>query len=383
MKKIGLAVCNDSKNYGSQLQVLATIKKLESMGYDNEIIRYKKKLSLKFVCQTIPRLFNPYFISNKLKGRKKNKQINMDPEVSKNVAIRNKRFVKFAKEYFTNLSPVYNGWEELVKKSNKDYDYFMCGSDQLWLPSNLGSHFYTLEFVNLEKRKISYATSFGVSQIPWYQKRATKRYLERFDYLSNREISGSEIVESLIGKKSKVVCDPTLLLTKEEWDRILKPEKKEKEKYIFCYFLGDNVEHREKARELKEKTGCKIITIPFLDNYVEADKDFADVMLYDIDTKDFINYIRNAEYVLTDSFHGTIFSLLNEKKFITFNRFNSNSKNSRNTRIDSLFKLLDIKDRRYNGNIEMIFNDIDYKKVNKNLEKIKKESEEFLKNALK
>lgn len=383
MKKIGLAVCYDTKNFGSQLQVLATIKTLETMGYDTEIIRYNKKVSPKLVFQTIPRFFNPYFIDSKIKVMKKRNNINKDLEIKEKVSIRNERFIRFANENFVNVSEIYNGWRELVEKSNQKYDYFLCGSDQLWLPSNLGSHFYTLEFAKNDKRKIAYATSFGVKQIPWYQKRATKRYLKRFNFISNREISGSIIVEKLIGEKSKVVCDPTLLLTRDEWEKILPYEKKENEKYIFCYYLGTNKEHRKKALELKEKTGFKIVTIPFLDNYVEADKNFGDIQLFDIDTKDVVNYIRNAEYILTDSFHGSIFSIINGKKFLTFNRFNSNSKNSRNTRIDSLFELLDLKDRRYNGDIFNIFNDIDYKSVEKKLLKLRLESEKFLSNALK
>ena len=156
-----------------------------------------------------------------------------------------------------------------------------------------------------------------------------------------------------------------------------------KEKYIFCYFLGTNEEHRKKAIELKEKTGYKIVTIPFLDNYVKEDKNFGDIQLFDVDTKDVINYIRNSEYVLTDSFHGTIFSILNEKKFITFNRFNSERKNSRNTRIDSLFELLELKDRRYDGNIFNIERKIDYKTLDMKLEKLRSESKQFLEEALK
>ena len=383
MKKIGLAVCYDTKNYGSQLQVLATIKKLEMMGFESEIIRYKKKISIKLIQQTLPRFFNPYFIKSKLKGRKEKKLLNRDIEVKEKVLVRNKRFIEFANKHFNNISTIHNGWNELVKECDKNYDYLLCGSDQLWLPSNLGSHFYTLEFAKLQKRKIAYATSFGVNQIPWYQIASTKKYLKRFNYLSNREISGSEIVKKLIGEKSEVVCDPTLLLTKEEWEEILPPQKKKTEKYIFCYFLGTNEEHRKQANQLKKMTGYRIITIPFLDNYVEGDKNFGDIQLFDVDAQDFVNYIRNAEYVLTDSFHGTIFSILNEKKFMTFNRFKSNSKNSRNTRIDSLFKLLELSDRRYNESIETIFEEIDYNRVKKKLSKIKKDSEDYLEEALK
>lgn len=382
MKKVGLTVCYDTKNYGSQLQVLATITKIEQIGYKTEIIRYKKKISPYFIVQNCPRILNPFFVKAKVKRIIKNKKIKKDSSISNEICKRNKRFSKFADEKFKNLSRVYNGWNDL-KKSNNDYDEFLCGSDQLWLPNNLGSHFYTLEFVDNEKKKIAYATSFGVKSIPWYQKNRTKKYLNRFDFLSNREISGSKIVKELTGKESKVVCDPTLLLTAKEWEKIISHKKVEKEKYIFCYFLGTNKEHREAANKLKEITGFNIVTIPFLDNFVESDKAFGDKRLYDIDTIDFVNYIRNAEYVLTDSFHGSIFSILNNKQFITFDRFNDKSKDSRNTRIDSLFSILNIKNRRFNGDINKIFEKIDYDDVEKKLSKLREDSIDYLLTALK
>ena len=384
MGKVGLTVCYDTKNFGSQLQVLATNEKVKEFGYDAEIIRYKKKMSYSLVMQSVPRLFNSYFISNKIRKRKKRNELKKYPEIQKDVGIRNKRFEKFVSEHFKNLSKVYNGWDELKKEANDKYDTFLCGSDQLWLPSNLGSHFYTLEFSNDDKKRIAYATSFGVSQIPWYQKKRTKKYLNRFDFLSSREIKGSEIIEELTGKKSQIVCDPTLLLTKIEWEKILPIEKVIEEKYIFCYFLGTNIEHRKIAQELKEKTGYKIVTIPFLDNFVEEDKSFGDYPLYDVDSKDFVNLIRNAEYILTDSFHGSVFSILNHKKFITLNRFSDNSKNSRNSRIDSLCTMLELSDRRYSGNIvEKIEKEIDYEKVDSLLEKVRSDSLKYLSDSLK
>ena len=174
MKKVGLAVCYDTKNFGSQLQVLATIKKVEDLGYESEIIRYKKKLTPTFVLQTIPRLLNVSFIKAKLHSKNKRKQIEKYPDIAKNVSVRNDRFNGFVKKYFKNLSKPYDGWENLVRESAKNYDIFLCGSDQLWLPNNLGSHFYTLEFAPDNKPKIAYATSFGVSRIPNNQKRLLK-----------------------------------------------------------------------------------------------------------------------------------------------------------------------------------------------------------------
>lgn len=383
MKKIGLSVCYDTKNFGSQLQVLATVKKIEELGYQTEIIRYKKKMSLKFICQTIPRFFNGYFVRTKINNKKKQKKIAQNLDIYNNVKTRNKRFEKYVIENYKNLSDYYCGWNELVKKTEENYDTVLCGSDQLWLPSNLGSHFYTLEFAGKNKNKIAYATSFGVSQIPWYQKNRTRRYLDDFSYLSCREEKGARIIKELTGKDVPVVVDPTLLLTSEKWEEIIPTKKIINEKYVFCYFLGENIEHRKLAEELAESENLKIVTIPFLDNFVEYDKDFGDYQMYDIDTNDFVNLIRGAEYILTDSFHGSIFSILNHKKFITLNRFTEGTKNSRNSRIDNLCNMLDLNERRFKKDIvESIKKDIDYSNVDKVLENIRKNSIDYLENAL-
>lgn len=380
MKKIGLAVCYDTKNFGSQLQVLATIKKIEELGYQTEIICYKKKITPIFIVQTIPRLFNKAFIQNKIAIRKKNKEIQKYPQIAANVAIRNKRFGQFIEKHFTNLSVPYAGWETLVKETKEKYDAFLCGSDQLWLPHNLGSHFYTLEFAPEDKIKIAYATSFGVSQIPNRQKKNTAKYLSRFQFISTREIAGSKIIEELIGTKAQVVCDPTLLFGAKSWGKMIPDMEIIDEPYIFCYFLGTNDAHRKVANEFKKKMGMKIVTCPFLDNFVEDDRTFGDIQLFDMDSADFVNLIRHAEYILTDSFHGSVFSILHHKKFMTFNRFD-NGTNSRNSRIDSLCMLLGLSERRYKGDINAIQNDIDYEVVEKKLDALREESVQYLKKA--
>ena len=387
MKKIGLAVCYDTKNFGSQLQVYATNYKIRSYGYDCEIIRYKKALTPKFILQTIPRFFNPYFLKSKFGGSDKKKFLKQHQDICNNITIRNKKFSNFVKENYDNLSEEFVGWESLVKRANKKYDAFLCGSDQLWLPSNLGSHFYTLEFANKSKPKIAYATSFGVSQIPWFQKYSTRRYLNNINYLSSREQKGKEIIKNLTGRDSLVVCDPTLLLSKTDWDNTIKNNKIIDEDYIFCYFLGTNEEHRNLAIKLSDETGLKIVTIPFLDNYNEFDINFGDNRMYDVDSFDFVNLIRNAKYVLTDSFHGSIFSIINHKQFIVLNRFSDKSKNSRNSRIDNLCNLLGLNERRYTDSkedlLKKINKKIDYNKVDKNLIKLRKTSEDYLQKSLK
>lgn len=382
MKKVGLAVCYDTKNFGSQLQVLATIKKVEDLGHETEIIQYKKKLTPIFVLQTIPRLFNVSFVKAKLHSKNIRKQIEKHQDIAKSVSVRNGRFNQFVEKHFTNLSKPYKGWENLVRESAKKYDVFLCGSDQLWLPNNLGSHFYTLEFAPDDKPKIAYATSFGVSQIPERQKKATAKYLNRFQHLSTRELAGQKIIQELTGKKASVVCDPTLLFDANSWKRIIPDRRVIDEPYVFCYFLGTNEEHRKAANELKKKTGLKLVTCPYLDNFVERDQQFGDIQMFDMDAADFVNLIRHAEYILTDSFHGSVFSILHHKKFMTFNRFTAGT-NSRNSRIDSLCTLLGLSERRFNGNVMDVKNDVDYVGVEERLSKLRVDSIKYLENALK
>lgn len=146
--------------------------------------------------------------------------------------------------------------------------------------------------------------------------------------------------------------------------------------------MGTNEEHRKIANEFKNKTGLKLVTCPFLDNYVECDLNFGDIQLFDMDAADFVNLIRHAEYILTDSFHGSVFSILNHKKFMTFNRFNAGA-NSRNSRIDSLCTLLGLSERRYRGDVMNVEKDINYNAVEEKLEKLRADSIKYLETALK
>ncbi len=346
MKKIGLCVCYDTKNFGSQLQVLATLEAVSRLGYDFEIIRYKKILTPVFVLQSLPRLLNFYFVRGKINKYIRKRKLAGHPELTSGIKLRDCRFETFAEEHFRNFSKWYRGYGAL-RAGTAHYSAFLTGSDQLWLPSNLGSHFFTQEFVPDGIPKLAYATSFGVGQIPWYQRKRTARYLNRFDSLSVRERRGAKIIKELTGRDAKVVCDPTLLFDAGQWLKLI-PEKKVVEgPYIFCYFLGGNPAHRKAAERLSKETGLEIVTVPFLDCFVEGDSKFGSIRLYDVDSGDFLNLVRNAEYILTDSFHGSVFSILYHKQFLTFDRFTQGSRDSRNSRIDSLLALLGLEDRRY------------------------------------
>ena len=374
-------MCYDTRNYGSQLQIIATIKTIEGLGLYPEIIRYRKKITPCFIIQTLPRLFNYSFVISKLKRNNRDKKAAKYPKVFERIVARNNLFDRFAEQYFHDFSPVFEGWENLVKESARRYDLFLCGSDQLWLPNNLGSHFYTLEYAPDDKPKISYATSFGVSKIPFFQRNSTSRFLKRFSSLSTREKTGVRIIKELTNIEAALVCDPTLLLTQEEWGEMIHNTPAIEPPYIFCYFLGSNLDHRTAAEALKEATGYNLVTIPFLDDFMESDLNFGDIQLYDIDSIGFMDLIRHASFVLTDSYHGTIFSILFQKKFLTFDRFGE-EKNSRNNRIDSLFSVLKLEDRRYRGDVMIIESSIDYDRVSLILDDIRQNSYGYLKNAL-
>lgn len=381
MKKVGICACYNNYNFGSMLQSFATQEIIEENGFEPEYIIYNKNKSLKFKIKSLPRLFNVSFVKSKLKELKKRKDINNHVEVKKNIEIRKKLFDNFQKEFYRNFSKEYIEYEDL-KKGAKEYDSVLVGSDQLWLPIGLGTNFYNLMFVPDEINKISYATSFGVSAVPWYQKSRTKKYLDRINYLSTRELKGKEIIKEISGLDANVVVDPTLLFNGKEWEKFIPNKEVVEDKYVFCYFLGNVKEYRDEAQKIANKFGYKTVIIPHLDEFVESDENFGDIKLYEVGPKEFVNLIRNAEFVCTDSFHGTVFSLLNHKKFMTFNRYAEGSKNSRNSRIDSLCSQVGISDRRYNNNIENIEKEIDYVAVDKKIEELRSFSKNFLKKAL-
>lgn len=382
MKKLGICVCYQHRNYGSQLQSYATTVELKRRGIDFEIIRYKKKITPALLLKSLPRLFNPVFINDRVLVRYQKKlKLLMHPQLKQNNNIRNSCLAKFSKEHFTSLSPMYYGYDELCKAAEK-YDAVMVGSDQLWAPSGITSNFYNLMFAPDEKTKISYAASFGVSQIEKKYHNLYNQFLSRMDFISVRENSGKKLVESLSDKSAEVVVDPVLLLDKEDWDREIPDKRLYDEPYIFAYFLGKSPEYRNAVTEFARKNGLKIVTSHHMDSYNKADESFGDYAPFDIGPAEFVNLIRNAEYVFTDSFHGSVFSMLYKKKFLVFNRYSDKSISSKNSRIDSFCRNYGLSERRFDGNIDDVDNEIDFDTVHKKVENHRAESRAFLDRAL-
>ena len=385
-KKVGLVTCYFKNNYGSMLQAYATKKFLDNNGIENETINidYNKDFKVGKRKYYASQITNFKFIKNKMGMIKLKFQKKLNKELGKNIATRNKKYKEYRR--VINLSRSSNDYNDLTNQAKELYTDVVVGSDQLWLPVNVVSDYYTLNWVPDDINKVSYATSFGFSSIPEKYDDLYKKFLNRINHLSTREESGVKIIEDITEKKAKLVCDPTILLAKEDWKKEIDEEPIYKEKYILCYFLGNNIEHRKFAERLKEKTGSKIVSLNHSDEYVKYSDTFCDYAPFDVGPKEWINLIENAEYVCTDSFHGTVFSILFNKKFFDFRRHNNKSKVSTNSRIDSLLDVAGIsKDRILTGNedIDKVLEyEIDYDKVNENIEKFRKDSQDWFLNSL-
>lgn len=388
MKKTAIVSCYFQHNYGSMLQAYATQMALDKLDYENETIdiagfnhEIKKAKILYFAKASL----TSDILISKL-GMAKNVLIK---KFSKNdyarlSKVRSDRFDAFGKKYF-RLSSRYSSKEELGKKCDENYSSVLVGSDQLWLPGNIAADYYTLNFVPTTVNSIAYATSFGQSSLPKDSAKKATIFLKKIKHIGVREESGQKLVKKLAGRNVPVVCDPTLLFTGDEWMKIQKKEPIIKGKYILCYFLGNNPPHCEFAEKLKKETGCKIVALTHLDEFVKSDEGYADETPYNIDPADFLNLIRNAEYVCTDSFHCSVFSILYKKEFYTFRRYNRNTRQSTNSRLDTLFKITGIEGRLLAGDekiVDCLNIKTDFDEAHKKLAGVRQQSYEYLKVAL-
>lgn len=383
-KKIGCVIAyrKGHTNYGTSLVGYALIKKLQMLGHDVEVINYIKLLSFK---EKMAWLVNAWRcgmghnIIERFKGRADMKK---NAAYAANIKVRTEAVEAYKEHKFIPLFKNYRGYE-VLHKGSKTYDAVVVGSDQIWTPLSLPTKFYNLLFVDDSVRKVAYASSFGVSVIPHFQKKATGAYLDRFYKIGVREMSGKNIVDSLSHQKATVVADPTMLLSPDEWMEEIKGSKvKETNPYIFCYFLGTNPEAREAANRLKAATGFKIVTLRHMDEYVPSDELFGDEAPYNVSPNDFLKYIIGATYVLTDSFHCSAFSIQFRRKFMTFYRFKPSSKGSRNSRIDSLLNIFALQSRLYQGDVMAVTENIDYDRVHEVLTEYREQSVAFLKESL-
>lgn len=345
--KVGiLSPFYNNYNYGGKLQAYALTKILNDMGYDAEQISYsqsteKKSNTLeKKVIKAVKSSDYRNAIIQKIYGKILHKE-------KTDLKMRKEAFDKFD-QFIPHTSEIYN--DQTIVNTLKDYDTYICGSDQIWNP-DLYKKSYYLEFVTPNKYKFSYAASIAkVLAEKEYQNYKTR--LKGLDDISVREKESQLILEKIIDRPVSLAVDPTLLLTKENWEEIIEGTDFT-EKYIFCYFLGYNSKMRINAKKIAKELNAKIVTLPHLlgisGRFYPCDEKFGDEKLYNISPAQFLALVKGAQIVLTDSFHATVFSIVFQKQFIVFERIGFRGMNSRLT---DLLNIFEMEDRLCNCNLK-------------------------------
>jgi len=370
MSKIAiLTLMYKNYNYGGVLQAYALQKKLQIMGYDSEQIKYEKELTynkakksinlINRVCVFLVR----FILKEKLFLRKRKFDLFIDRNI--------KSSLPFTKS-------------QLVKE-NTNYNAFVVGSDQVWNPNWIDSTYF-LDFVKPSVKKISYAASIGVSSIPDEKQQFYYNNLKSFDALSVREIYGQKELSQILDKPVYKVADPTLLLSGDQWKNISK-DIELNEDYIFCYFLGANRKTHKIVSEVSKRLGLKIVSLPYLTGLSNAGFFFGDIRLYSVGPDEFLGLIKNAKYIITDSFHGCVFSIIFNKQFCVIERGYTENMNNQNSRIYDLLYMFGLESRLFNvGNSNAVIDILEsnYKTddVNQKINTIEKKSSEFIKKAL-
>ncbi|MDO5476634.1 MAG: polysaccharide pyruvyl transferase family protein [Eubacteriales bacterium] len=387
-KKTAIVSCYFQPNYGSMLQALATQMALDRLGLDNETIcveglqgtiRQRKLLYF-----TKAALTSDILLSKAGMASARLRRMIPGSTYRKMLQARRKAFQEFRDRYF-RLSDCCSTREELQKACAEKYSAVLVGSDQLWLPANIAADYYTLSFVPEGINTIAYATSFGQSDLPRDIRKKAAGFLPAIRHISVREKSGQRLVKKLCGRRVPIVADPTLLFTGEEWDCALRDGPAAEGRYIFCYFLGNNPEHREFASRLSGATGARIIALTHVDEYVRSDNGYADEAPWDTGPSEFLDLIRNAEWVCTDSYHCTVFSMLFRRRFFTFRRYSRKTIQSTNSRLDTLLEQCGLTDRILTGTEDISVcksRVIDYSAVYRRIDKLRKYSWQYLRDAL-
>lgn len=328
MKKIGIITISRTNNYGAELQAYALQKKLQMLGYEAKIIDYLyyKHKKYKYTKGAAPDLG--------LGKCKKIKQFVLFRIVSpfldnvfslfyRPLRTRLRNFEHF----HTNnvcFSQQYRSILEL-NNANHDYDVFIVGSDQVWSPATGTSLSpYFLEFATKGKLKISYASSFGVSSIDKRHYPLFKKYLNNLDSISVRENAGVNLVKDITGREAFRVLDPTLLLSKDEWLTIVEKTQKLPFKYLVIYQLYESDTIINLAYHIKSKLNLEIVLIA---KRAFMNKKYKGItLIVDAGPSEFVELFSKASFVVTNSFHGTAFSINFNVPFFTV--LNSNKVNN-------------------------------------------------------
>lgn len=369
MKKIGQLTFHASHNYGSVLQAYALSRELQILGYETEFINLRpgsQKAAYKIIRDSdrgIHRLFR-YMIYPALKKRFDN-------------------YERFINQVLPVTKKEYSSTDEL-KDEIFSYDAYVCGGDQIWNPAcqDFETAYY-LQFLakGNSARKVSYSPSLGKTKFDRNTLANIAKWVQDFDAISVREQRGADIIQGLTDKKVHTVCDPVILLERAEWEK-LAAKPKYKKPYILVYFLENNHGSRDLTEYLRQVTGYDVV---IFNEYI---RDFVKPYhkAYSASPEEFVGLFMNASLVYTNSFHGTAFSTIFERPFISAIALDQeNAVNNNDSRKIDYLKKIGMENRLYTGGQpeKDFLLHVDYTEARKKIQAFREESMKYLLNALK
>ncbi|KLE14595.1 polysaccharide pyruvyl transferase family protein [Clostridium sp. C8] len=365
--KIGIVNFHFAHNYGAMLQAYALQESLREMGNESIIIDFKpNEIMDGYEIWTFKKIRN---IKSFLWTIKNYRRLKLKYDV----------FEEFKNKYMNLTNETYKTIESsTLNKYN--FDVFVCGSDQIWnMDLNCGLKEYLLSFSNDSKvKKISYAASIGSNKIKKEHVKIMKNDLKSFDSISVREDDAVKIINKEFNLKAVQVLDPVFLLSKEQWEKISLDVDLKGEKYILLYGLEENELFENIFSVLKEETNFKIVNI----SPNKSKSKYVDENLFNVGPREFIGLLSKAEIVVTNSFHGTCFSIIFGKRFFTIGHSELNS------RMESILRLMNLENHMIREKVKSI-DELNYI-INDNLDNIEEilkseiyKSKMFLKDAIK
>lgn len=372
MKKVGILTFHAAYNYGAVLQAYALKEEIKNLGYECKIINFRSKSQIKKYSVINTTKFNKAVLAKNIQNIFYIKQIKG----------RNEKFEKFINQKL-DIYPKESISEKEIEKVINEFDYIICGSDQIWNLSEKVDDKNMCYFLNYKGnfKKISYAASFGdsIKEIE-KDKDEILPLLKDFNYISVREKDAQKFLEKN-AIKSQLTLDPTLLMKKEEWKTLLK-DVDIKKPYILYY----SVNSRKYSINITKKVAKALGGIQVINLVLHPKSNFSGFK-YEIDysPEEFLTLVNNAKMICTNSFHGTVFSIIFEKPFIAMFDM-KNNEIIKEERKYTLLKNLGLENKIYTENMEINVDKIletNYNKVNQKLECLKMKSIEFLKESLK
>lgn len=358
MIKVKLITLHRIFNYGSVLQTYATQEIFKNHGADIEIIDYVN-----------------YSAQNKVLFWKYEKKGNRLYAALYKLAripvtyLRKRKFMSFLHRRI-EMTKTYSNYEKLTENPPKA-DIFITGSDQCWNSFYVGiEKGYYLQFGDPHAKRVSFATSVGNESFSETERSAIIKYLSQYKYISVRESVSVKVLERILGRKVYNVIDPTLQLTRDEWNTIA-CKRMISGKYAVLFVLyGEDLGATEYARKIADDLNIRLVEI----SWALKKRKLIDILMSNRKPEEFLALIRDAEYVITNSFHGLAFSIIFNRQFMVVERSQFNN------RLSCLLEMLGLQDRviRSSKNMDIVNKRIDYRKVNEILDNKREEASRYI-----